>query len=147
MQLSEMDKAFDLGMQGSLNAQRQLFEAQIAQKEGVTPEQAKQVGMVFEKYVNQVIGQVITPQSRQKINQIFIDVAKKYYTQEEIDAYNEFLSMPIGKSVVQKTNIMTPEYMDELQKLVVQMLIDNPNLDNEKMQQDIEKEIERIFAE
>lgn len=37
--------------------------------------------------------------------------------------------------------------MDELQKLVVQMLIDNPNLDNEKMQQDIEKEIERIFAE
>lgn len=55
--------------------------------------------------------------------------------------------MPIGKSVVQKTNIMTPEYMDELQKLVVQMLIDNPNLDNEKMQQDIEKEIERIFAE
>lgn len=38
MQLSEMDKAFDLGMQGSLNAQRQLFEAQIAQKEGVTPE-------------------------------------------------------------------------------------------------------------
>jgi hypothetical protein len=67
MQLSEMDKAFDLGMQGSLNAQRQLFEAQIAQKEGVTPEQAKQVGMVFEKYVNQVIGQVITPQSRQKI--------------------------------------------------------------------------------
>ena len=42
---------------------------------------------------------------------------------------------------------MTPEYMDELQKLVVQMLIDNPNLDNEKMQQDIEKEIERIFAE
>lgn len=42
---------------------------------------------------------------------------------------------------------MTPEYMDELQKLVVQMLIDNPNLDNEKMQQDIEKEIERIFVE
>lgn len=25
MQLSEMDKAFDLGMQGSLDAQRQLF--------------------------------------------------------------------------------------------------------------------------
>lgn len=147
MQLSEMDKAFDLGMQGSLDAQRQLFEAQIAQKEGVTPEQAKQVGMVFEKHVNQVIGQVITPQSRQQINQIFIDVAKKYYTQEEIDAYNEFLSTPIGKSVVQKTNIMTPEYMDKLQKLVVQMLIDNPNLNNEKMQQDIEKEIERIFAE
>jgi hypothetical protein len=53
----------------------------------------------------------------------------------------------LAKALFKKTNIMTPEYMDELQKLVVQMLIDNPNLDNEKMQQDIEKEIERIFAE
>ncbi len=147
MQLSQVDKTFDVGMQSSLDAQRQLFEAQVAQKEGVTPEQVKQAGMVFEKYINQFTEQIITPQTRQKIDQIFLDVAKKYYTQQEIDVYNEFLSTPIGQSVTQKTNMMIPKYMDELQKLIVQILIDNPSMDNKKLEQELEKELERIFAE
>lgn len=32
MQLSEMDKVFDLGMQGSLDAQRQLFGAKLPKR-------------------------------------------------------------------------------------------------------------------
>ena len=43
LQLSEMDKSFEIGLYASLDSQRQLFEQQIAQKQGITPELAKLV--------------------------------------------------------------------------------------------------------
>lgn len=146
LQLSEMDKSFEIGLYASLDSQRQLFEQQIAQKQGITPEQVRQIGAIFEKYNRQMAEQILTPTNRQKVNQAFIDVAKKHYTQAEVDAYNQFLSTPIGKSVTQKSNAMMPEYLSMVETLTHEML-KNSSVNYADMEQEIEKELANIFKE
>lgn len=146
LQLSEMDKAFETGLYASLDFQKQLFENQIAQKQGITPEQVRQIGAIFEKYNRQMAEQILTPPNRQKVNQAFIDVAKKYYTQAEVDAYNQFLSTPIGKSVTQKSNAMMPEYMSIAERLTYEML-EGGSINYANMEQEIEKELANLFKE
>lgn len=90
--------------------------------------------------------QILTPSNRQKVNQAFIDVAKKYYTQAEVDAYNQFLSTPIGKSVTQKSNAMMPEYLSMVETLTHEML-KNSSVNYADMEQEIEKELANIFKE
>lgn len=47
LQLSEMDKAFETGLYASLDFQKQLFENQIAQKQGITSHLSKSAKSVL----------------------------------------------------------------------------------------------------
>ena len=79
------------------------------------PEAKKeQMAKAIDRYRENVLRDLITPEVKQTIRNNLLKNAKLTYTQEEVDGMIAFNSSPVGQAVVVKTPLMLNQAMNEL---------------------------------
>ena len=79
------------------------------------PEAKKeQMAKAIDRYRENVLRDLITPEVKQTIRNNLLKNAKSTYTQEEVDGMIAFNSSPVGKAVIVKTPLMLNQAMNEL---------------------------------
>ena len=79
------------------------------------PEAKKeQIAKAIDRYRENVLRDLITPEVKQTIRNNLLKNAKLTYTQEEVDGMIAFNSSPVGQAVVVKTPLMLNQAMNEL---------------------------------
>ena len=79
------------------------------------PEAKKeQMAKAIDRYRENVLRDLITPEVKQTIRNNLLKNAKLTYTQEEVDGMIAFNSSPVGKAVIVKTPLMLNQAMNEL---------------------------------
>ncbi|WNS84498.1 DUF2059 domain-containing protein [Neisseria sp. DTU_2021_1001991_1_SI_NGA_ILE_055] len=79
------------------------------------PEAKKeQMAKAIDRYRENVLRDLITPEVKQTIRNNLLKNAKLTYTQEEVDGMIAFNSSPVGQAVVVKTPFMLNQAMNEL---------------------------------
>lgn len=79
------------------------------------PEAKKeQMAKAIDRYRENVLRDLITPEVKQTIRNNLLKNAKLTYTQEEVNGMIAFNSSPVGKAVVVKTPLMLNQTMNEL---------------------------------
>lgn len=110
-------------------------------KAGIISRQAqKQLKNIFIKYGTILGQQLDQPISKQSLQQAYKNIAKKTYTQAEVDALNQFYDNPLGQSILPKQSQVSMEFV---QVMMPTMLGDSSDL--EKTLPNLQKEIEKIF--
>ncbi|HHX2505445.1 TPA: DUF2059 domain-containing protein [Neisseria subflava] len=79
------------------------------------PEAKKeQIAKAIDRYRENVLRDLMTPEVKQTIRNNLLKNAKLTYTQEEVDGMIAFNSSPVGQAVVVKTPLMFNQAMSEL---------------------------------
>ena len=79
------------------------------------PEAKKdQVAEAFNRYRENVLKDLITPEAKQAVRNTLLKNAAEIYTQEEIDGMIAFYSSPVGQAVVAKNPHLIKKSMSEI---------------------------------
>ena len=101
-------------------------------------EQYQQVKNIIIKNYSDMMRQA-EPQLTQLAQQSFITAAKKYYTQEEVDAQLEFYGSAAGQSIIKKQPAVMTEYFTTIRPEVVSIM-------NQQMKQTMPKMVAELKA-
>ena len=79
------------------------------------PEEKKdQAAKAFNRYRENVLKDLITPEAKQAVRNTLLKNAREIYTQEEIDGMIAFYSSPVGQAVVAKNPHLIKKSMSEI---------------------------------
>ncbi|WP_315042357.1 DUF2059 domain-containing protein [Faucicola mancuniensis] len=132
--LSNFEKEFQNGVkQGFLSSvSASVMQDKAFQK--LTPEQQNRVQKILEDFSEKILAGINTPELSQQALDGYVKTAKKYFTQDEVNALSQFYNTPIGQSIVKKQSAFMTEYTNEL---VVGMMQDKQF--NEKMENSLKQ--------
>ena len=100
----------------------------------------KQLKNIFVKYSTLLGQQLDQPLSKQQLQQAYQAIAKKTYTQAEVDALNQFYETPMGQRILSKQSQVSSEFV---QVMMPTLIGDTSQL--EKAMPSLQKDIEKIF--
>ena len=100
----------------------------------------KQLKNIFVKYSTVLGQQLDQPISKQQLQQAYQAIAKKTYTQAEVDALNQFYETPMGQRILSKQSQVSSEFV---QVMMPTLIGDTSQL--EKALPSLQKDIEKIF--
>lgn len=100
----------------------------------------KQLKNIFVKYSTLLGQQLDQPLSKQQLQQAYQAIAKKTYTQAEVDALNQFYETPMGQRILSKQSQVSSEFV---QVMMPTLIGDTSQL--EKALPSLQKDIEKIF--
>lgn len=100
----------------------------------------KQLKNIFVKYSTILGQQLDQPISKQQLQQTYQAIAKKTYTQAEVDALNQFYETPMGQRILSKQSQVSNEFV---QVMMPTLIGDTSQL--EKAMPSLQKDIEKIF--
>ena len=100
----------------------------------------KQLKNIFVKYSTLLGQQLDQPISKQQLQQAYQVIAKKTYTQAEVDALNQFYETPMGQRILSKQSQVSSEFV---QVMMPTLIGDTSQL--EKAMPSLQKDIEKIF--
>lgn len=100
----------------------------------------KQLKNIFVKYSTLLGQQLDQPISKQQLQQAYQAIAKKTYTQAEVDALNQFYETPMGQRILGKQSQVSSEFV---QVMMPTLIGDTSQL--EKAMPSLQKDIEKIF--
>ena len=100
----------------------------------------KQLKNIFVKYSTVLGQQLDQPISKQQLQQAYQAIAKKTYTQAEVDALNQFYETPMGQRILSKQSQVSSEFV---QIMMPTLIGDTSQL--EKAMPSLQKDIEKIF--
>ena len=79
------------------------------------PEEKKdQAAKAFNRYRENVLKDLITPEAKQAVRNTLLKNAREIYTQEEIDGMIAFYGSPVGQAVVAKNPHLIKKSMSEI---------------------------------
>lgn len=100
----------------------------------------KQFKNIFVKYSTVLGQQLDQPISKQQLQQAYQVIAKKTYTQAEVDALNQFYETPMGQRILSKQSQVSSEFV---QVMMPTLIGDTSQF--EKAMPSLQKDIEKIF--
>lgn len=100
----------------------------------------KQLKNIFVKYSTVLGQQLDQPISKQQLQQAYQAIAKKTYTQAEVDALNQFYETPMGQRILSKQSQVSSEFV---QVMMPTLIGDTTQL--EKAMPSLQKDSEKIF--
>ena len=100
----------------------------------------KQLKNIFVKYSNVLGQQLDQPISKQQLQQAYQAIAKRTYTQAEVDALNQFYETPMGQRILSKQSQVSSEFV---QVMMPTLIGDTSQF--EKAMPSLQKDIEKIF--
>ena len=100
----------------------------------------KQLKNIFVKYSTLLGQQLDQPISKQQLQQAYQAIAKKTYTQAEVDALNQFYETPMGQRILSKQSQVSSEFV---QVMMPTLIGDTSQF--EKAMPSLQKDIEKIF--
>ena len=100
----------------------------------------KQLKNIFVKYSTVLGQQLDQPISKQQLQQAYQAIAKKTYTQAEVDALNQFYETPMGQRILGKQSQVSSEFV---QVMMPTLIGDTSQF--EKAMPSLQKDIEKIF--
>ena len=100
----------------------------------------KQLKNIFVKYSTVLGQQLDQPISKQQLQQAYQAIAKRTYTQAEVDALNQFYENPMGQRILSKQSQVSSEFV---QVMMPTLIGDTSQL--EKALPSLQKDIEKIF--
>ena len=100
----------------------------------------KQLKNIFVKYSTVLGQQLDQPISKQQLQQAYQAIAKRTYTQAEVDALNQFYETPMGQRILSKQSQVSSEFV---QVMMPTLIGDTTQL--EKAMPSLQKDIEKIF--
>lgn len=100
----------------------------------------KQFKNIFVKYSTVLGQQLDQPISKQQLQQAYQVIAKKTYTQAEVDALNQFYETPMGQRILSKQSQVSSEFV---QVMMPTLIGDTSQF--EKALPSLQKDIEKIF--
>lgn len=100
----------------------------------------KQLKNIFVKYSTVLGQQLDQPISKQQLQQTYQAIAKKTYSQAEVDALNQFYETPMGQRILSKQSQVSSEFV---QVMMPTLIGDTSQL--EKAMPSLQKDIEKIF--
>ena len=100
----------------------------------------KQLKNIFVKYSTILGQQLDQPISKQQLQQAYQAIAKKTYTQAEVDALNQFYETPMGQRILSKQSQVSSEFV---QVMMPTLIGDTSQF--EKAMPSLQKDIEKIF--
>ena len=100
----------------------------------------KQLKNIFVKYSTLLGQQLDQPISKQQLQQAYQAIAKKTYTQAEVDALNQFYETPMGQRILSKQSQVSSEFV---QVMMPTLIGDTSQL--EKAMPSLQKDIEKTF--
>lgn len=100
----------------------------------------KQLKNIFVKYSTVLGQQLDQPISKQQLQQAYQAIAKKTYTQAEVDVLNQFYETPMGQRILSKQSQVSSEFV---QVMMPTLIGDTTQL--EKAMPSLQKDIEKIF--
>ena len=100
----------------------------------------KQLKNIFVKYSTLLGQQLDQPISKQQLQQAYQVIAKKTYTQAEVDALNQFYETPMGQRILSKQSQVSSEFV---QVMMPTLIGDTSQF--EKAMPSLQKDIEKIF--
>lgn len=100
----------------------------------------KQLKNIFVKYSTVLGQQLDQPIAKQQLQQAYQAIAKRTYTQAEVDALNQFYETPMGQRILSKQSQVSSEFV---QVMMPTLIGDTSQL--EKALPSLQKDIEKIF--
>ncbi|OBX62103.1 hypothetical protein A9299_02430 [Moraxella osloensis] len=100
----------------------------------------KQLKNIFVKYSTILGQQLDQPISKQQLQQAYQAIAKRTYTQAEVDALNQFYETPMGQRILSKQSQVSSEFV---QVMMPTLIGDTSQF--EKALPSLQKDIEKIF--
>ena len=100
----------------------------------------KQLKNIFVKYSTLLGQQLDQPISKQQLQQAYQAIAKRTYTQAEVDALNQFYETPMGQRILSKQSQVSSEFV---QVMMPTLIGDTSQF--EKAMPSLQKDIEKIF--
>lgn len=100
----------------------------------------KQLKNIFVKYSTLLGQQLDQPISKQQMQQAYQAIAKRTYTQAEVDALNQFYETPMGQRILSKQSQVSSEFV---QVMMPTLIGDTSQF--EKAMPSLQKDIEKIF--
>lgn len=100
----------------------------------------KQLKNIFVKYSTLLGQQLDQPISKKQLQQTYQAIAKKTYTQAEVDALNQFYETPMGQRILSKQSQVSSEFV---QVMMPTLIGDTSQF--EKAMPSLQKDIEKIF--
>ena len=100
----------------------------------------KQLKNIFVKYSTVLGQQLDQPIAKQQLQQAYQAIAKKTYTQAEVDALNQFYETPMGQRILSKQSQVSSEFV---QVMMPTLIGDTSQF--EKAMPSLQKDIEKIF--
>ncbi|ATR78434.1 DUF2059 domain-containing protein [Moraxella osloensis] len=100
----------------------------------------KQLKNIFVKYSTILGQQLDQPIAKQQLQQTYQAIAKRTYTQAEVDALNQFYETPMGQRILSKQSQVSSEFV---QVMMPTLIGDTSQL--EKALPSLQKDIEKIF--
>ncbi|ULJ62333.1 DUF2059 domain-containing protein [Wielerella bovis] len=106
----------------------------------LSPDKEKQLIALIQRTLQETAKIGTDKNSLQIYIDTWIQVAKKHYTQEEVDAMIQFYTSPVGQSIMKKSDLISEEYM-EIMKPIMQ---EQSNQIFQYMQQEMVQEMKKI---
>ena len=100
----------------------------------------KQLKNIFVKYSTVLGQQLDQPISKQQLQQAYQAIAKRTYTQAEVNALNQFYETPMGQRILSKQSQVSSEFV---QVMMPTLIGDTSQF--EKAMPSLQKDIEKIF--
>ncbi|AME02133.1 hypothetical protein A9Z64_03150 [Moraxella osloensis] len=100
----------------------------------------KQLKNIFVKYSTVLGQQLDQPIAKQQLQQAYQAIAKRTYTQAEVDALNQFYETPMGQRILSKQSQVSSEFV---QVMMPTLIGDTSQF--EKAMPSLQKDIEKIF--
>ncbi|PKZ69098.1 hypothetical protein CYJ96_04720 [Moraxella osloensis] len=100
----------------------------------------KQFKNIFVKYSTVLGQQLDQPISKQQLQQAYQVIAKKTYTQAEVDALNQFYETPMGQRILSKQSQVSSEFVQVMMPTLI-----GDTIQFEKALPSLQKDIEKIF--
>lgn len=145
IQIMQIEQNF-ANMQASLRPQitkalDQTMNQTIAQgKKPLTTKQQTQLKNLVQKYIQEEMHAIFTPEYQQQVLAISIKVTQDTYTQAEVDAMIAFYDSEIGQSVIKKQTPYATTLMNEIIPLTMKSVNQQQSKDRkEKFFRDIER--------
>jgi len=145
IKLLEVTRMVDM-MQSMSSTQSEMMspiiESALKQKDlaQMTDQQRQEVSRVLTQYSQQLLAdtnQVLLDVAQKQ----FVGVAKKHYTQAEVDAQIAFYSTEVGQSILDKQ----PKLMQEYMKVLVPEVMQVTNATSEKLMPKLIKDLDAIL--
>ncbi len=100
----------------------------------------KQLKNIFVKYSTVLGQQLDQPISKQQLQQAYQAIAKRTYTQAEVDALNQFYETPMGQRILSKQSQVSSEFVQVMMPTLI-----GDTTQFEKAMPSLQKDIEKIF--
>lgn len=139
MTVMQIDKMMTEMLGDGSNMMPMLTESMIENDslDSLTEYQREQTTKIIAKYT-----QMLVNQSSKELTNItrdsFVKAAKKYYTQEEVDAQIDFYASPIGQSIMNKQSKLMQDYMMDSMPKAMQTLENSMDAILPKMIEELE---------